>query len=107
MKLWTASIALLVLSLSLTSSKQQVSKQEALAVVNEREGLLIFTDCLPAKPYKIIGRVQKGGMGADYEGVRDGLITVAKRKYPQAEGLILEFHASDISFNANVIQFEH
>lgn len=63
-----------------------------LAKVEQFQGLYIFTDCTPTKDNNYIETVKfSGGFGSSqYTNVRDILIRKVKRKYPDAEGIVLK-----------------
>ena len=78
------------------------------AVVNQQNGLYIYSDCVPLKSYKFLGEVKSntGGFGsAQYSDVKVRLIKKAKEKYPDANGIILRL-TSGAADRADVIKFE-
>jgi len=78
------------------------------AVVNQQNGLYIFSDCMPLKPYTFLGEVKSstGGFGsAQYTNVKLRLLKNAKKKYPQADGIILRL-TTGAADRADVIKFD-
>lgn len=70
---------------------------QATAEVSRVEGLYIFTDSKPVMPYDSLGRVEAGFVtGTQYESIRTNLINRAKKKYPEAEGLMLSLNKQGI-----------
>jgi hypothetical protein len=67
------------------------------AEVNKIEGFYIFTDSKPIMPYDSIGTVETGFItGTQYESIRNHLIKRAGNKFPNANGLIMEFDKKGI-----------
>jgi len=61
------------------------------AEVCKIEGFNIFTDSKPIMPYDSLGAVELGFVSnTQYESIRANLIKKARKKYPDADGLILE-----------------
>jgi len=76
------------------TSSQYVLKRNT-AEVNQRAGFYLFVDSEPMADYEYLGTV-KVSLGFDefdvqYSNVRDRLIKKARKKYPEANGLILTF----------------
>jgi hypothetical protein len=69
------------------------SEKNNLAKVEQFQGLYIFTDCTPTKEHKYIETVKfSGGFNnLQYSNVRDTLIKRVRKKYSDAEGIILKF----------------
>lgn len=62
------------------------------AEVNNINGYYIFTDSKPVMPYDSMGTVEIGFVtGTQYESIREHLIKRAKNKFPDANGLIMQF----------------
>ena len=62
------------------------------AEVNKIEGFYIFTDSQPVMPYDSIGTLEIGFItDTQYESIRGSLITKARNKFPNADGLIMKF----------------
>lgn len=77
-----------------------------LAQVDRIEGLFIFTDSKPVKSYDYLGTVSISfSSDAQYIGVRDRLISKAKKKYPNAEGVILNLKSGGVD-KCDVIIFK-
>jgi len=68
--------------------------KKATAEVEQMQGLYIFTDSKPVLPYEYLGTVKTSiVMDTQYQGVRDKLIKKAKKDYPNADGLIMQFRS--------------
>jgi hypothetical protein len=80
--------------------------KESTAEVNKVEGLYIFTDSKPVMPYDSIGTVELGFVsGTQYESIKANLIKRARKKYPNADGLILNLKKKGLD-NCSVIKFK-
>ncbi len=63
---------------------------EATAEVKKIDGVYIFTDSRPVMPYDTLGVVDRGFItGAQYESIKSNLIKRARKRHPNADGLIL------------------
>ncbi len=61
--------------------------------VHSFNGYLVFCDCEPVNSYSIIGRSKSAVAGSgQYDSVKENLIKKALKEYPQAQGIILDFH---------------
>ena len=81
---------------------------KATAEVNYYQGFYVFTDAEPQAPFKYLGTVETGPFlveGVQYQQVRDRLLRKARKKFPEADGLILHFSLTNRD-GADVIQFE-
>lgn len=69
------------------------SEKNNLAKVEQFQGLYIFTDCTPTKEYKYIETIKfSGGFNnLQYSNVRDTMIKRVRKKYSEAEGIVLKF----------------
>ncbi len=66
--------------------------KKATGEVEQMQGLYIFTDSKPVLEYEYLGTVTATfGMDSQYQGVRDKLIKKAKKDFPSADGLIMQF----------------
>ncbi len=66
--------------------------KKATGEVEQMQGLYIFTDSKPVLEYEYLGTVTATfGMDSQYQGVRDKLIKKAKKDFPNADGLIMQF----------------
>lgn len=66
--------------------------KKATGEVEQMQGLYIFTDCKPVLEYEYLGTVKATfSMDSQYQGVRDKLIRKAKKDFPNADGIILQF----------------
>ena len=81
-----------ILALAMFSFKNEDSKKEnASAVVNNIYGFYIFTDSRPLMAYDTLGVVEAGFIsGTQYHTIRTNLIKRARKKYANADGLILD-----------------
>lgn len=62
------------------------------AEVNKIGGFYIFTDSKPVIPYDSIGALEIGFVtDTQYESIRGSLIKKARSKFPNADGLIMNF----------------
>jgi hypothetical protein len=62
------------------------------AQVNYMEGFHVFTDSRPTEKYDSLGVVEIGFItGTQYESIRNNLIKNARKKYPDADGIIIQF----------------
>ena len=66
--------------------------KKATAEVEQMQGLYIFTDSKPVLEYEYLGTVKAAiSMDGQYQGVRDKLIKKAKKDFPTADGLMMQF----------------
>ncbi len=71
-----------------TNLKDNVEHSEA--KVNFIDGFYVFTDSRPTHRYDSLGLVETGFItGTQYEPIRNNLIKNARKKYPQANGVII------------------
>lgn len=84
------------------------NKDNALARVNKKQGVYLFTDCEPVQDYEYLGTVKAGltFTSGQYEAVRDVLIKKTLKKYPNANGIIFHFYDGGVD-KADAIQFEN
>lgn len=79
------------------------------AVVEQVQGIYVFTDCKPVKEFEYLGTVKATGAfsvrSPQYESVRDILIKRLKKEYPQADGIILKLKDGDTD-SADAIKFK-
>lgn len=81
----------MLLSFKIDATKDDVKQENA--VVSQIEGVYIFTDCKPLSQYDELGVVELYFSGdTQYQSIRDNLIKKAKKKYPEADGLIFDFN---------------
>lgn len=81
---------------------------KAAAEVNYYQGFYVFTDAEPRAPFKYLGTVETGPIlveGNQYQQVRDRLARKARKKFPEADGLILHFSLTNRD-GTDVIKFE-
>jgi hypothetical protein len=83
--------------------------QKSFATVNQSNGLFMFTDSKPNNDYTFLGQVDskkfRPRVNPQYQLVRDYLLKEAKKKYPEADGIIFHFSAGDTD-KADVIKFK-
>ncbi len=66
--------------------------KKATGEVEQMQGLYIFTDSKPVLEYEYLGTVKAIiGWDSQYQGVRDKLISKAKKEFPSADGVIMQF----------------
>jgi hypothetical protein len=96
-----------ILALAMFSFKNEDSKKEnASAVVNKIDGFYIFTDSRPLMAYDTLGVVEAGFIsGTQYHTIRTNLIKRARKKFANADGLILDLKKNGID-QCIVIQFK-
>lgn len=71
------------------SGKHEI--KNSTAEVNQMEGFYIFTDSKPVSPYDSLGVVTTGFMtGTQYNSIKKNLVKRARKRYPDADGLILQ-----------------
>lgn len=93
---------------SSSTTRDRDPKDNGLAVVNQVEGLYIFSDSKPVEKYTYLGTV-KGNFvwsSGQYESIRDALIKKARKNYQNFDGLILNLKDQGID-KADVIKFEN
>ena len=62
----------------------------SIAKVNAYNGVYVFTDCTPLSKYTVLGkRGRRIAKSNDYSYLRDRLLRLCKRRYPETEGIIL------------------
>lgn len=79
-------------------SKEQFSPKPSTAEVNEFNGILIFSDSKPVSEYESLGTITTTFFMFDsqYESVKTNLVKRAKKKFPQANGIILKLSPHSI-----------
>jgi hypothetical protein len=96
-----------ILALAMFSFKNEDAKKEnASAVVNKIDGFYIFTDSRPLMAYDTLGVVEAGFIsGTQYHTIRTNLIKRARKKFANADGLILDLRNHGLD-QCIVIQFK-
>jgi predicted metal-dependent RNase len=85
---------------------QNYEFKKATAEVDKIQGLCIFTDSKPLLKYKYLGTVKiTFAIDTQYQKLRNQLIKKAKKEFPNADGLIMEFNASGTD-KCEAIKFE-
>lgn len=86
---------------------QATSFGKSSAEAAQVNGLYIFTDCKPLADYQSLGKVDISFFMWDtqYESVRNNLVRRAKKKYPEAEGVIIKPSRRGVDI-AEVIRFK-
>lgn len=80
--------------------------EKSTAKVNRYQNLYIFTDCEPIMEYEYLGTVKViMSWSGQYQPIRDALIKKGKNKFPNAEGIILNFQYGRVD-RADVIKFK-
>jgi hypothetical protein len=91
-----------ILAFKITGYEPKPSTAEVLKV----DGFYIFTDSKPVMLYDSLGVVDLGFVsGTQYETIRKNLIQRARKKYPTADGIILNLDKKGVD-NCNVIKFK-
>ena len=68
------------------------NSENAQAKVNHIDGFYVFTDSSPVRNYDSLGMVEIGFItSTQYEPIRNNLIKNARKEYPNADGIILQF----------------
>lgn len=76
------------------------------AEVAKIDGFFVFTDCKPVMLYDSLGIVDLGFVsGTQYENIRKNLLKRTKKKYPNADGVILNLNKNGLD-NCKVIKFK-
>ena len=77
-------------TLGFTSMSYEPKKETA--EVEQMQGLYIFTDSKPVLEYEYLGTVKATiGMDSQYQGVRNKMIDKARKDFPNADALIMQF----------------
>jgi len=91
-KLILGSIIGIILSTTVAFTLANYEPKKSTGEVEQMQGLYIFTDSKPVLEYEYLGTVKASmGMDSQYQGVRDKLVKKAKKDYPDADGLIMQF----------------
>ena len=94
----------LAFALSFTSNEYKAN--HSTAETSKIDGFYIFTDSKPVMPFDSLGVVDLAFVsGTQYESIRTNLIKRAQKKYPTADGLILNLNKKGLD-NCNVIKFK-
>jgi hypothetical protein len=94
----------LMFALSFTSNEYKAN--QSTAETSKIDGFYIFTDSKPVMPFDSLGVVDLGFVsGTQYESIRTNFIKRARKKYPTADGLILNLNKKGLD-NCNVIKFK-
>lgn len=76
------------------------------AEVMKIEGFYVFADSKPVMPYDSLGVVELGFVsGSQYESIRTNLIKRARKKFNDADGVILELNKNGLD-KCVVIKFK-
>jgi hypothetical protein len=79
---------------------------KATSEVEQMQGLYIFTDSKPVLEYEYLGTVKTTfAVDVQYVGTRDKMIRKAKKKFPEAEGIIIQFKSGGTD-KGDVIKFK-
>ena len=79
---------------------------KATGEVEQMQGLYIFTDSKPVSEYEYLGTVKTTfAVDVQYVGTRDKMIRKAKKKFPEAEGIIIQFKSGGTD-KGDVIKFK-
>jgi hypothetical protein len=109
MKKYAVLPALFLITAAIGLMGYKNTTDKAAANARQLQGLYIFTDCTPAGEYEVIGTVSRTGAmsfkSAQYESIRDILISRAKKEYPMGEGIIFDFRTGGTD-KADIIKFK-
>jgi len=90
--------------LSFTVSRYEPN--HSTAEVQKIDGFYVFTDSRPVMPYDSLGLVDLGFVsGTKYENIRTNLFRRARKKYPNADGIIMNLKRRGVD-NGQVIKFK-
>lgn len=100
---------LIVASMSIFAVAQEIN----VAKVNTNSGVYVFNDCEPISKYEVIGEftvenltyAERAYSGAQYQGLRDAFVKMAKMVNHQTEGVILTLVTGGID-KAYIIKFK-
>lgn len=109
-KVIITSVCALFLNINCLKAQQNSNdcNKKNVAIVEQVQGIYIFTDSKPVKEYDFLGSVEgpKRSMGCwQYERVRDNLIKEALKEYPKTDALILHPHDGAVD-KADAIKFK-
>lgn len=95
----------MILTSLLAFDNTSYEPNKATGEVELMQGLYIFTDSKPVLEYEYLGTVKTVfAMDVQYQGTRDKMIRKAKKKYPEAEGIIIHFKSGGTD-KGDVIKF--
>jgi len=90
----------------LSSFKIAADYTKASAVVNQVEGIYVYTDCKPVLDYEYIGTIKSSFAGTgQYYQVRNKLLKKCKKEYPNADAIVIRFNTNGVD-KADVIKFK-
>jgi len=96
---------MLLLAICLMMSVMTFAQDNALAMVERTQGILVFTDNEPVCKYEVLSREKKAfAWNASYSNIKDKLIKRALKDFPEADGIILEM-SNQHADNAVIIKF--
>jgi hypothetical protein len=94
------------LTIILAFSISKYEPSHSTAEVSKIDGFYIFMDSKPIMPYDSLGDADLGFVsGTQYETIRTNLINRARKKYPTADGIILNLNKKGLD-KCNVIKFK-
>jgi len=94
----------IIFILKLTSDVE-VKGNQPTSIMIPVDGLFVYTDCEPNQKYDILSELTSTfSLRVQYDDVRDNFINETQRKYPDADGLILNLKAGRTD-KATVIKF--
>ena len=94
------------LTVILAFSASRYEPNHSTAEVSKIEGFYIFMDSRPIMPYDSLRDADLGFVsGTQYEDIKTNLIKRARKKYPTADGLILNLNKNGLD-KCNVIKFK-
>jgi len=96
------------LILMFSFANQSTEIKQTSAEVSRLNGMAVFIESEPLMEYEVLGDVKYDGTFAitnQYQEVRDALIRKAKKKYKDANGIIIRF-CNGCTNRADVIKFK-
>jgi len=93
----------LLICISISCVAQETDK--SLAKVEQRQGIYIFTDCVPVAQYEYLSTVKKTNWSGVYDKLISGVIKNAKQECPQVEALIIQWKPNG-TIQADCIRFK-
>lgn len=78
-----------VLSMVLVSATINYVPNKSTGEVNRERGIYTFMDCNPVLPYETLGEVKGRWHDMGYREVKESLVINTKKKYPDADAVII------------------
>jgi len=98
-----------LLIVSATSRPSTYDVRKSTAEVEQLAGFYVFVDSKPVTEYEYLGTINgtggRGSFNPQYTVVRDALLKLARKKYPDADGIMLHLNAGGKD-RADVVKFK-